>query len=137
MCVCVCACVCVCGRLFVVCTVMQHHLIPCTWMVVRHNYGEQILNQHFYNVFGFHFNQKKTFLKFLPITLYDNYALHMNNWNLQFSRWRFWSKCTICSTPCHIWAVVYTSGLINLHQKALDTGVNSLLHSGCLCKPRV
>ena len=32
------------GLLFLVCTIMQHHVVPCTWTGVRYNYGEQILN---------------------------------------------------------------------------------------------
>ena len=48
------------GLLFVVRTIMQHHLIPCTGMVVRYNYGVQILLLfELYNVSSFHFNQEK------------------------------------------------------------------------------
>ena len=26
------------GLFFVVCAIMQHYLVPCTWVVVRYNY---------------------------------------------------------------------------------------------------
>ena len=52
-----------------------------------------MVNKHFYLnsiICSAFITTRKKFLKFLPINLYDYYALHMNNWNLQCSRWRLW-----------------------------------------------